>query len=159
MEDHDRVARRCAFALAVQGATGMKIEGLEKHAARLKRLSGAPMQKEVRKLVYTLADMHATEAALSITRGAVSGKNHVASNPGEPPNADTHFLDRSIEATLTGPVSAESSANAPYAAALEFGTSRMAERPFMRPAAKTVRKEVDQLARAAVRRVTQGGVL
>lgn len=137
----------------------MKVVGAKQHADRMKRLSGSAMQREARKLVYTLADMHATEAALSITRGAVSGKNHVASNPGEPPNADTHFLDRSIEATLTGPVSAESSANAPYAAALEFGTSRMAERPFMRPAAKTVRKDVDQLAREAVRRVTQGVVL
>jgi len=159
VEDHDRLARRRSLALAVQGAPGMKVIGGKQHAARMKRLSGPAMQREARKLVYALADMHATEAALSITRGAVSGKNHVASKPGEPPNADTHLLDRSIEAALTGPVSAESSANAPYAAALEFGTSRMAERPYMRPATQKVRKEVDQLAREGVRRITQGGVL
>ncbi len=117
------------------------------------------MQREAQKLVYTLADKHATEAALSITAGAVSGKNHVASKPGEAPNADTHMLDRSIHVERTGPLTAQSIADAPYAVALEVGTSKMAARPYMRPAAKKVRKEVDALAKKAVDRIMKGGAV
>ena len=117
------------------------------------------MRKEAQKLIYTLADMHATEAAISITTGAVSGKNHVASKPGEPPNADTHFLDRSIHVEKTGPLTANSVADAPYAARLEFGDDEIADRPFMRPAATKIKKAVDKLAKEGVRRVNRGGKL
>jgi HK97 gp10 family phage protein len=51
----------------------------------------------------------------------------------------------------------EVSANAPYAAALEFGTSKMAERPYMRPAVARKRKEAIALVRKAVRDVVVGG--
>lgn len=117
------------------------------------------MRKEAQKLIYTLADMHATEAAISITTGAVSGKNHVASKPGEPPNADTHFLDRSIHVEKTGPLTANSVADAPYAARLEFDDDEIAERPFMRPAATKIKKAVDKLAKEGIRRVNRGGKL
>ncbi len=117
------------------------------------------MQREAQKLVYTLADRHATEAALSITAGAVSGKNHVASKPGEAPNADTHKLDRSIHAEKTGPLTAQSVADAPYAVRLEVGDSKVAARPYMRPAAKKIRKEVEALAKKAVDRIVKGGTV
>jgi HK97 gp10 family phage protein len=90
------------------------------------------------------------EAQLSITRGAVSGANHVPSAPGQPPNNDTSVLANNIETVQTGPLKAEVSSNAPYAAALEFGTSKMAERPYMRPATAAKRKEVTALVRRAV---------
>lgn len=136
----------------------MGIKGADKHLRRLKKMT-AGMRKEAGKLVYTLADMHATEAAHSITEGSVSGKNHVPSKPGEPPNADTHVLDRSIHVERVGPLRANSVADAPYAADLEFGNSKVAERPYMRPAAKKVRKDVDRLAQAAVDRVVKGSKL
>lgn len=65
-------------------------------------------------------------------RGGVS---HKASAPGEPPAPDTGFLMRSIGTsvdpeTLVGTVSF----TARYARALEYGTARMAARPFARPA-------------------------
>jgi HK97 gp10 family phage protein len=135
------------------------VRGADKHLARLKALSGPAMQREAGKLVYTLADKHATEAALSITSGAVSGKNHVPSKPGEPPNANLGILDRSIHVERTGPLTAQSVADAPYAVALEVGTSKMAARPYMRPAAKKVRKEVDALAKKAVDRILKGGAV
>ncbi|MGL4640523.1 MAG: HK97-gp10 family putative phage morphogenesis protein [Shewanella sp.] len=137
----------------------MGIKGAQTHLKKLQRLSGPAMTREAGKLVFSLADMHATDAALSITKGAVSGAQHVASSPGQAPNADTHLLDRSIEATKTGPLTAESSANAPYAAALEKGTSKMAARPFMGPAAKRVRPKADKLAKAAINRIISGGSL
>jgi len=131
-----------------------KFIGADKHLKRLQGMGGAAL-REGKKLVYVLADMHATEAALSITAGAVSGKGHIASKPGEAPNADTHMLDRSIHVEMTGPLTAQSVADAPYAVALEFDM----DRPFMRPAAAKVRKSVDALASAAVDRIVAGSKL
>lgn len=133
-------------------------KGAGDHLKRLKNMT-AGMRKEASKLVYTLADMHATEAALSITAGAVSGKNHVPSKPGDPPNADTHFLDRSVHVERTGPLTAQSIADAPYAARLEFGDDKVAARPFMRPAAKKVRKAGEKLAAKGVQIIVRGGKL
>ena len=135
-----------------------KFKGADAHLKRLKNMN-ARVEREAGKLVYALADMHATEAALSITAGAVSGKNHVPSAPGEAPNADTHVLDRSIHVEPVGPLRANSVADASYAAGLEFGTAKVSERPFMRPAASKVRKDADKLAKAAVKRINKGGTL
>jgi len=90
------------------------------------------------------------EAARSITEGAISGKFHVPSAPGQPPKEDTGLLRSSIEVTQTAPLRVEVSSNAPYAAALEFGTSKMAERPYMRPATERKRREVVALVGKAV---------
>lgn len=135
-----------------------KFSGADAHLKRMRNMT-LGMRKEAQKLIYTLADMHATEAALSITEGAVSGKNHVASSPGEAPNSDTHVLDRSIHVEKTGQLTAQSVADAPYATKLEFGDDRVAERPFMRPAATKIKKAVDKLAKAGVRRINRGGKL
>jgi HK97 gp10 family phage protein len=50
----------------------------------------------------------------------------------------------------TAPLRVEVSSNAPYSAALEYGTSKMAERPFMRPAVKAKRQRVTELVGKAV---------
>ncbi|MEV5031637.1 HK97 gp10 family phage protein [Sphingobium sp. LMC3-1-1.1] len=136
----------------------MALKFADRHLKRLRKMTTG-MRKEAQKLVYTLADMHATEAALSITSGSVSGKNHKPSSPGQPPNADTGQLDRSVHVEQVGPLQANSVADAPYAAAQEFGSSTLPERPFMRPAAKKVRKQADKLAKAAVDRIVKGGKL
>ena len=136
----------------------MAIKFADRHLKRLRKMTTG-MRKEAQKLVYTLADMHATEAALSITAGSVSGKNHKPSAPGQPPNADTGVLDRSVHVEQVGPLQANSVADAPYAAAQEFGSSTLPERPFMRPAAKKVRKQADKLAKDAVDRIVKGSKL
>lgn len=133
--------------------------GMKAHKARLKRIRGPKMKREVGKAIYTASDMLKVDAQISITEGAVSGKNHVPSKPGEPPNADTHFLADNIENSKTGPLTAEVSSNAPYAAALELGTSKMAERPYMRPAAEKTRPEALKLVMKAVKKVVNGGTL
>lgn len=141
-----------------KGAVVAKFKGADKHSKRLRNMSARALV-EARKLVFVLADMHATEAAISITTGSVSGKNHVPSLPGEPPMNDTGLLANQTFAVKTGPLKAESVSMAPYAVALEFGTSKMAERPFMRPAAKKVRKQAQKLAEAAKKRIVAGGTL
>lgn len=126
------------------------IRGIEQHKRRLRKLRGAAMVRPVTQAVFAAAQDLAVDASLSITKGAVSGKGHVPSAPGEPPNADTHVLARNIEAVSTGPLKAETSSNAPYAAAQEFGSAsqNLPERPYMRPAAarerpKAVKRIVD----------------
>lgn len=129
------------------------IRGAEAHRRRLRKLRGSAMVRPVTQAVFAAAQDLAVDASLSITRGAVSGKGHVPSSPGEPPNADTHVLARNIEAISTGPLKAEASSNAPYSLALEFGTSKMAERPFMRPAAKRERPKAVKRIVDAVNKV------
>ena len=136
----------------------MGITGVSAHLKRLERMQGRA-RVEGRKLVHTLADKHVDEARHLITTGSVSGKAHIPSRPGEPPHNDIGHLAGSGHVRETGELSAESVFNAEYAAALEFGTEHIAERPFARPAAKTVRKSVDALAKAAVKRIVEGGSL
>ena len=134
-----------------------RITGAKAHAARLKRLTGGEMVRQVEAALFAGGQLIELEAARSITTGATSGKGHVPSLPGEPPNADTHHLDRNIETAKVAKLRVEVSSNAPYSAPLEFGTSKMAERPFMRPATAKKRKETVELVRKAVAKVASGG--
>lgn len=113
---------------------------------------GSNARARISQAVFVGADMIATEAALSITRGSISGKGHVPSRPGEPPNADTRQLDRSVIAVQTGELQAEVRVEAPHALPLELGTSRMAARPFLQPAVNKTRAEVIALFFAAIKR-------
>jgi len=69
-------------------------------------------------------------AGRSYQRGGVT---HVASSPGFPPNVDTGALRASIRANSLGPLSAEVVAGTEHAEWLEYGTSRIAARPFFAP--------------------------
>lgn len=104
----------------------VKITGAKAHKARLKRIRSPEMIREVGKAVYVAGDLLTKEAQISITTGAVSGKNHVASDPGDAPNNDTGYLANNIRTVRTGPLTAESSSEAEYAAALENGSEREA---------------------------------
>ncbi|TZG25582.1 HK97-gp10 family putative phage morphogenesis protein [Sphingomonas montanisoli] len=132
-----------------------KVTGVDAVKRRLNSITGPEAVRLMGQALYVAGDLIATDAAISITAGAVSGKGHVASRPGEAPNADTHRLDRSIETVLVGPLHVQVSANAPYAAALEFGTSKVAERPFMRPSVAKNRDEVRQMVGDAVSAVVR----
>lgn len=124
--------------------------GGKAHAARLRKLSGEAMVRAVGKALFAAGEAIQVEAQISITTGSVSGKNHQPSAPGQPPNQDTGVLAGNIEVTQPAPLVVEVSSNAPYAAALEFGTSKMASRPYMAPARDAKRAEVTQLVRQAV---------
>lgn len=130
----------------------VKITGGKAVSDRLKRMSGPELAKHVGQALFVAGQNIEIEAELSITRGSVSGKGHVPSKPGEPPNRDTGTLDNNIETVQISPLKVEVSSNAPYSAALEFGTSKMAARPFMRPAVEKARPKVLELVQLAVRR-------
>lgn len=138
----------------------VKITGDKKHSARLRRMRGPVLVRKVTRALFATAQDIAVDAAVSITTGAVSGKGHVPSAPGTPPNADTHVLSNSIAAESTGPLKAETFADARYAAAQELGseTQGLPERPYMRPAAARNRGNAARKVAAAANEVIRAGV-
>ena len=119
------------------------------HSDRLKRMA-ARTPKEVARALYSAGQLIELDWERSITAGSISGANHIPSAPGQPPNADTHFLDSSIETRIGGPGLVVVESLAPYSAALEYGTSKMAARPSARPAVERNRKKVVQMVGDAV---------
>lgn len=119
-----------------------RIKGLDAHLKRLNAMQGAGFVRTIGKGLFAGGQKIQNEAQHSITQGAVSGKNHVPSKPGEPPNQDTGVLGAGITTVQVEPLTVEVSSNAPYAADLEFGTSKMAARPYMRPARDKMKDEV-----------------
>ena len=129
----------------------MGLRGVKAHTDRLKFMASPAVEKLVTQALFVGAETIAVAAQLSITLGAVSGKAHVPSKPGEPPNQDTGVLAGNIEATRAGRLKALVTSSADYAAALEFGTSRMAARPYMRPARDKKKAEVRDLVSKALK--------
>lgn len=134
-----------------------KMLGAKRHLQRLSRLLSSQTRRDVVAALYEAGQRIELDAEKSITQGSVSGKNHVPSAPGQPPNADTRFLDTNIETRIDGyfPPQVSVVSSAPYSAALEFGTSKMEERPFMRPALARNRKRLAEGVAGAVRKAAQ----
>lgn len=109
----------------------------------------------VTKALFDAGDDIIKDAQISISEGATSGAGHVPSAPGTPPNNDGGVLAGSGETVVLGPLKVESSFNAPYAAAQEFGSEQqgLPERPYMRPAAQRNRPNAQAKVVAAVNRV------
>lgn len=112
----------------------------DNHAKRIGAIAPARVVPAIAGELEKRAQDIAQDAAFSIIDGAVSGPGHIPSAPGQPPNADTHLLDQSIHVgdviETVRDVRTSVIADAPYAKALELGTSKMAERPFLRPATR-----------------------
>ena len=111
--------------------------GAKAHIARLKKLSGPGMVREVGAALFAAGERIQVEAQIGISSGSVSGKNHTPSAPGEYPNQDTGVLGNNIETTQVAPLVVEVSSNAPYSAALEFGSERKAGKAARSFAGKT----------------------
>lgn len=131
----------------------VKITGRGNLRKKLDAITGPQAVKEIGAALYAGGSLIQTDAQHSITENSVSGKGHVPSRPGEPPNADTHRLDTQIETVQVAPLHVQVQANAPYSKFLEYGTSRMEARPFMMPAMKRNRAKAVGLVRDAVNRV------
>lgn len=133
-----------------------KVIGLKKYTDRLARLASPVKNKDILAALYSVGQSIEIDAEISITAGSVSGKDHLPSLPGQPPNADTRHLDTNIETRIEKkyPPTVVVESKASYSAALEFGTTKMTERPFMRPAVKKNRKNVVKGVAAVVRRKT-----
>lgn len=98
-------------------------------------------------VVATAIEMRA-DIVKSIQRGPASGvtyekykprRTHTASAPGQPPMSDTGRLANNIYFERLGDLTAAVGSTLAYAYYLEYGTSRMAARPFFRPAIEKMR--------------------
>jgi hypothetical protein len=130
--------------------------------AKQKRLTDDMIQA-LQPAVYAVADLVKTDAQVSITNGAVSGKGHVPSAPGTPPNNDTGDLANGIIVERIGPLAARVVSTAAHGAIQELGGSTgkavLPERPYMRPSAAKNREPGVKLMTVAVDRVLKGGKL
>lgn len=133
-----------------------RITGADPVTVKLQTINDKTVRK-VGAALFAGGEVIRAQAAHLITEGAVSGKGHIPSLPGEPPNEDTGVLRTNIETTQIAPLQVEVSSNAPYAVALEFGTSKMAARPYMGPATRAKKREVIDLVRGAVNDALKGG--
>ena len=133
------------------------VTGNKKHQQRLERLASPRGQQLINQALYLAGQEIEIEAERSITAGSISGKGHIPSAPGQPPNADTRRLDSNIDTAVVGQGVVEVTSRAPYSAALEYGTSKMAERPFMRPAVAKKRARAIQIIEQAVEKLVRDG--
>lgn len=135
----------------------VKITGDKVFSAKLKSIGGSGKERDLGRALFAAGQLIEVEAARLITTGAVSGKGHVPSKPGDPPSNDTGVLARNIETIQIAPLKVEVSSNAPYSAHLEYGTSKMKARPFMGPATARKKDEAIDLVRRAVDHIIAGG--
>lgn len=133
-----------------------RMRGVENAKRKIRSLSGPERIERVGKALFAGGEMIKARASRLITEGTVSGRGHVPSKPGEPPNEDTGTLRRGIVVTQVGPLHVRISATAPYSGHLERGTSKMAARPFMGPAARAEKKDVIALVRKAAGKPKKG---
>lgn len=129
-----------------------RITGREKVSARLQGAAGQEVVRQVGQALFAGGELIRAEAHRSISEGAVSGRYHIPSAPGEPPNRDTGVLQAHIETTQPAPLRVEVSSNAPYAVPLEAGSSKILPRPYMAPATRRKKKEVVALVHKAANR-------
>jgi len=118
--------------------------GVNKHNVRLKRLTSAAATTRIGKVVYVAADKVRVEARRLIADGAIQGKGHQPSAPGEAPNWEFGDLANGITTRKVGPMQAHTASEAAHSDPLENGTSKMAARPFMRPSTQNKRSEVHE---------------
>jgi hypothetical protein len=136
------------------------IKGKNRVLRKLRFLASREFDELAGAVIYEAADAVRAEAFQSISRGSVSGAGHVPSKAGDPPNREFGDLQAGLKVERTGLLSAEVRAVAGHSAPLEFGTSKMAARPFLRPARDKVaegalREGVAKL-NAQIRRKTRG---
>ncbi len=122
----------------------------------LKRFAAA-LDDQVGAAVRHAAELVEDRAKGLILEGSVTGKDHVASRPGEPPNNNYGDLVRGISSAQTGPASAVVTSQSQAALYLEVGSSRMAPRPYMGPAALIEREPIAKVIAKAVSRAAAKG--
>lgn len=88
--------------------------------------------------------MNTSPAGQTYTRGGVS---HTASQPGYPPNIDIGNLIGTIRWEPQSTFTRKIIAGTDYAVPLEFGTERIAPRPFMTPAFDRAGRTIEDDAR------------
>jgi HK97 gp10 family phage protein len=126
---------------------GSRIKGLDKHMARLKAMERnvpAAINEALVKIGHDIKN----EAHRSIQAGSGSGR---VSSPGQAPNRQSGELQDGLRVTNPRPGVVQVESHDPASASLEFGTSKMSARPFLRPARDKELRNLTKEARKAIR--------
>ncbi|WP_020476265.1 HK97-gp10 family putative phage morphogenesis protein [Zavarzinella formosa] len=143
----------------------VKIEGLDRLEQTTQRIREA-VAAELAAAMYASAKKIEAEAKRSIAQGGKTGrlykrgKNvfHRASAPGEAPATDTGLLINSIRGDLdrgglaNGVLQGNVTVGVDYGKMLEFGTQKIAPRPFLFPAFEKSKAWIVDRLNAAVRK-------
>tara|TARA_A100001388_G_scaffold26385_1_gene17025 strand:- start:515 stop:928 length:414 start_codon:yes stop_codon:yes gene_type:complete len=114
---------------------------------------GSKATKKINRALFLACNEVRNEAVKSIVSGNKSGityqkyqprREHIASSAGEAPASDTGFLVSQITQEVSNKVGKVIS-SAPYSAALEFGTTTMAARPFLQPALRKSQNKIRKI--------------
>lgn len=118
----------------------------------------AARQAAVQRAVTIGAERVRGQAALLIQQGPprsgrayqIAGKTHIASAPGEPPKTRSGRLAGSIFVRPEdGGMAASVGTNIEYGRYLEFGTKKMAARPWLFPTFERLKNEISRRIMAA----------
>ena len=146
-----------------------KEEFLDAAAIALVRQTKVELSTPGRGRVYLKPRFHRDGRRMRTKRGALMFIKHRASAPGDPPAVDTGNLRGSITfERVTKPLGANVTGGAPrittarrvgtnveYGPYLEFGTPRVAARPFLEPAVRKVSVALGRQLRGRLMRVAK----
>ena len=117
---------------------------------------GADADDVIEGAIFDLANETRNLAVAGISGGSKTGRTyrrgnvtHIASAPGQYPASDTGRLAGSIKAIISG-TTAIVGTNVVYGPMLEFGTSRMAARPWLLPSFKAASIGLEKGLKAAI---------
>ena len=133
------------------------MDGISALSRQLAELAG-DADTVMTEVVTNLAVDTQREAVQGIQRGPATGAvrpdGSRASAPGEYPMSDTGRLANNVVANLptSGNISAEVGTNIQYGRYLEFGTSRMAARPWLLPSFNKAKAGVEGKLKRAIER-------
>ena len=103
---------------------------LNELSGQLRRLASRAVREELMAITKDVKmDMAQTKSGGLYLRSK-TGAPHQASAPGEAPAIDSGALVNSIQTTMDGDLSGAVYTNQEYAMFLEYGTTKMAARPF-----------------------------
>lgn len=141
----------------------IKIDGLAAALAKVDAMPGA-IERAVQEGLMAVAMVARNDAVRRVLRGPKTGRiyqkydpkrTHQASAPGESPATDLGALAGSILAEpAPGELAANLVARMPYAVHLEYGTTRIAARPFLRPAADVASAQGSKIIMGYVQKVS-----
>jgi HK97 gp10 family phage protein len=128
---------------------------------RLKAIQSPRAQKLLGAALFDIGEDVKDAMQGSIMSGSAAGQSggkhqHVRSKPGEPPQNEFGTLHNNIEVTQPADDEVIVASNAAHSVPLEFGTSKMAARPFARPARDKNRRPGRKKMAAAVNQIIKG---
>lgn len=140
----------------------LRLDGSEELQAQLKGLRGDIRKAVSRAVVGTALELQGN-VVKSVSKEGTGvtyqkknpNRTHTASAPDKPPATDTGRLKNSIEFDKIGDLTATVGSNLVYAPWLEYGTSRMAARPFFRPAVEKIQPKYQGRLERAINGATR----